>query len=102
MVLYDSLQTRLSLQVNGKHDQVNSEEQQSETNYEQLANHECRVYMVMEISSFEKSKIVFSEKSLSVHMFVRPVDPSNPVCHHKKVTETQNFAKTKLSDLLHG
>ena len=68
-----------------------------------LQAHFCQISLGTQIHiEVSKPKMIFFEKSLSVHMFVRPVDPSNPVCHHKKVTETQNFAKTKLSDLLHG
>ena len=48
-----------------------------------------------------KSKIIFSKKSLSVHMsvrlsvrpFVRPVPSPSPSLSPKKVIETENFAK---------
>ena len=40
------------------------------------------------------SKIIFSEKSLSVHMSVRPSRPRHvPVTSPQKVAETENFAK---------
>ena len=49
------------------------------------------------------SKILFSEKSLSVPMSVCPsVHPSRPVPSQKKVTETENFTEQSCQMYLKG